>query len=154
MRRKPVAVNGTVAANIREDWRADYKDYGTVEGRLESIQDHEGTLKLQVRDALLRQTIPCYFPEEMLADAFRMFRKRVEVSGTIHYRRNGKAISIEVASIEKLPEGTELLRAVRLLERHLGRRMDAIGIAEIGGGNSIGPLVVGLQAGIPYLLAP
>ena len=58
-------------------------------------------------------------------------------------------IGAPTASIEKLPEGTELLRAVRLLERHLGRRMDAIGIAEIGGGNSIGPLVVGLQAGIP-----
>ena len=58
-------------------------------------------------------------------------------------------IGAPTAAIEKLPEGTELLRAVRLLERHLGRRMDAIGIAEIGGGNSIGPLVVGLQAGIP-----
>jgi len=58
-------------------------------------------------------------------------------------------IGAPTAAIEKLPQGTELLRAVRLLESHLGRPMDAIGIAEIGGGNSLGPLIVGLQAGIP-----
>lgn len=60
-------------------------------------------------------------------------------------------IGAPTVAIEKLAEGTELLRAIRLLEQHLGRRMDAIGIAEIGGGNSLGPLVVGLQAGIPTL---
>lgn len=58
-------------------------------------------------------------------------------------------IGAPTVAVEKLPQGTELLRAIRLLEKHLGQRMDAIGIAEIGGGNSLGPLIVGLQAGIP-----
>lgn len=53
------------------------------------------------------------------------------------------------ASIEKIQEGTELLQAVQLLEQHLGRTIDAIGIAEIGGGNSMGPLIAGLQHGVP-----
>jgi DUF917 family protein len=60
-------------------------------------------------------------------------------------------IGAPTVSIEKLPEGTELVRAIRLLEQHLGQRMDAIGIAEIGGGNALGPLIAGLQAGIPTL---
>ncbi len=55
------------------------------------------------------------------------------------------------ASIEKIQEGTELLQAVRLLEQHIGKQIDAIGIAEIGGGNSMGPIITGLQAGVPTL---
>lgn len=106
--RKPTVIDGDIATHIREDWRTDYKDFGTFEGRLESIQENNGALRLQIRDALMRQVIPCYFQEEMLASAFEMFRKRVEVSGIIHYRKNGKAISIEVSGIVKLPEDNEL----------------------------------------------
>ena len=60
-------------------------------------------------------------------------------------------IGAPTAAIEKLPEGTELVKAVRLMEEHLKVRFDAIAIAEIGGGNSMGPLVCGLQAGIPTI---
>ena len=58
-------------------------------------------------------------------------------------------IGAPTASIEKLQEGTELLRAIRLMEAHLDKTVDAIGIAEIGGGNSMGPLIAGLQAAVP-----
>ncbi|MEZ4657485.1 MAG: DUF917 domain-containing protein [Caldilineaceae bacterium] len=60
-------------------------------------------------------------------------------------------IGAPTVSVEKLPQGNELLRSIRLLEAHLRRPLDAIGIAEIGGGNSLGPLIAGLQAGIPTL---
>ncbi len=60
-------------------------------------------------------------------------------------------IGAPTAAIEKLPQGDELLRSIRLLEAHIGRTFDAIGIAEIGGGNSLGPLIAGLQAGVPTL---
>ena len=59
------------------------------------------------------------------------------------------SIGAPTVSIEKLPEGTEMLRALRLLEEHTGRRFDAVAIAEIGGANSMQPLIAGLQAGIP-----
>ena len=59
------------------------------------------------------------------------------------------SIGAPTVSIEKLPEGTEMCRALRLLEAHLGRRFDAVAIAEIGGANSMQPLIGGLQAGIP-----
>lgn len=60
-------------------------------------------------------------------------------------------IGAPTVSIEKLNEGTEMLRAIRLLEKHLGMTFDAIAIAEIGGANSMQPLVAGLQAGIPTI---
>ena len=59
------------------------------------------------------------------------------------------SIGAPTVSIEKLPEGTEMCRALRLLEAHIGRRFDAVAIAEIGGANSMQPLIGGLQAGIP-----
>ncbi len=58
-------------------------------------------------------------------------------------------IGAPTVSIEKLPEGTEMLRALRMLEAHIGRKFDAIAIAEIGGANSMQPLICGLLAGIP-----
>ena len=59
------------------------------------------------------------------------------------------SIGAPTVSIEKLPEGTEMCRALRLLEAHIGRRFDAVAIAEIGGANAMQPLIGGLQAGIP-----
>ncbi len=59
------------------------------------------------------------------------------------------SIGAPTVSIEKLPEGTEMMRAIRELEAHIGRRFDAVAIAEIGGANSMQPLIGGLQAGIP-----
>jgi hypothetical protein len=108
VRRKPVDVDVGIARTIKEDWRIAYNDYGTVEGRLESIQDRDGSLQLQVRDVMLRQKVLCYFPEEMLPDAFDKFRKRVEVSGVIHYRKNGTPVSIAVEQIDLLPEDEAL----------------------------------------------
>ena len=60
-------------------------------------------------------------------------------------------IGAPTVSIEKLPEGTEMLRALRLLEEHIDRQFDAIAIAEIGGANSMQPLIVGLLAGTPVI---
>lgn len=60
-------------------------------------------------------------------------------------------IGAPTASIEKIEQGDELLRALRLLERHMGRPVDAIGIAEIGGANSIAPLVLAIQSGLPVV---
>lgn len=60
---------------------------------------------------VLRQKVRCYFPEELLPDVFEKFRKRVEVSGVIHYRKNGTPISIEAERIDALPDDSELPNA-------------------------------------------
>ena len=54
-------------------------------------------------------------------------------------------------SIEKIPEGTEMLRSIRQLEDYLNRKIDAVGIFEIGGANAMQPLIAGLLAGIPTI---
>ncbi len=54
-------------------------------------------------------------------------------------------------SNEKLQAGNEIATAVRALEAHLRRKIYAIVIGEIGGGNALGPMVAALQLGLPVV---
>ena len=56
-----------------------------------------------------------------------------------------------VVAYEKVAGGNEETDAVRALERYLGRRFTAIAPFEMGGGNSMVPLVVGARLGIPVV---
>ncbi len=58
-------------------------------------------------------------------------------------------IGAPVIGIEKIEQGEECLRALRALEAHYGRKADALIASEIGGSNSMEPLLTGAQAGIP-----
>jgi len=54
-------------------------------------------------------------------------------------------------AVEKIAGGSETTDAVRALEDHVGQRIDAILPAEIGGGNSIEPMIVAANLGIPMV---
>ena len=54
-------------------------------------------------------------------------------------------------SNEKLPAGNEIQTGIRALEDHLKQQVSAIVIGEIGGGNALGPLIAGLQCGLPVI---
>jgi DUF917 family protein len=58
-------------------------------------------------------------------------------------------IGAPTVSVEKLRRGDEEYRALRALEAHLGVRFDAVVPMEVGGGNSIRPIIAAAQAGIP-----
>ncbi len=60
-------------------------------------------------------------------------------------------IGAPVVGIEKLEEGNEGVRALRALEGHCNRKIDALIAAEIGGGNSMEPLINGAITGIPVV---
>jgi DUF917 family protein len=53
--------------------------------------------------------------------------------------------------VEKIPAGTEPTLALRTLEGHLGRRADATMPIECGGINSMIPLVVAAETGLPVV---
>ncbi|OYX44786.1 MAG: hypothetical protein B7Z02_04365 [Rhodobacterales bacterium 32-67-9] len=108
VQKRPIAISPGIAKTVREDWEADYNDYGSLEGRLEAIRDASGSVKIAVKDFLFPRSIVCSVPERLLETALGSFRKRVEIEGTIHYRRDGTPVSIEAHSIEILPEDDEL----------------------------------------------
>ncbi|QIM16293.1 DUF917 domain-containing protein [Leucobacter insecticola] len=53
--------------------------------------------------------------------------------------------------IEKIPAGTEPLAALRTLEAHLGRTAEATMPIECGGINSMIPLIVAAESGLPVI---
>jgi len=106
--RRAVSIKGAIAKTIREDWESDYYDYGTIEGRLEAILDARGALKIRVKDFLYSRPISCVVPEKLIDKVLSSFRRRVEIDGRIHYRKNGTPISIEADNIGLLPEDDEL----------------------------------------------
>src|SRR5579872_896677 len=57
-------------------------------------------------------------------------------------------IGAPIVSIEKLEHGAEGVWAVQALEAHLGRKIDALAAAEIGGANSMMPIITAAQLGI------
>lgn len=56
-----------------------------------------------------------------------------------------------VVSYEKIAQGGEETTAARALEQHLGRTFDAIAPFEMGGGNSMVPMIVAANMGIPLV---
>lgn len=60
-------------------------------------------------------------------------------------------IGAPVVGVEKFEEGEECLRALRAVEQEVGRKVDALISAEIGGANSMEPMLTAAQAGLPVV---
>jgi uncharacterized protein len=56
-----------------------------------------------------------------------------------------------VVSVERIKRGDEPLVAMRALERHIGKRFNYVIPGEIGGSNSMAPMVTGAQAGVAVI---
>ena len=72
-------------------------------------------MQIKVKDVLYKTAITCYLDDDLLGEALASFRKRVELSGLIHYRKNGAPISITVSAIDTLPNDDELPTAKDVL---------------------------------------
>ncbi|WP_412051179.1 hypothetical protein ACK6D9_07350 [Hoeflea sp. Naph1] len=108
VRKNPIGIGAGIAKFVREDWESDYHDFGTIEGRLEAIMDSAGSLKIRIKDFLYPKAINCVVPERLVQSVLSSFRRRVEIEGRIHYRKDGTPISIEAVAIDVLPEDNEL----------------------------------------------
>ncbi len=60
-------------------------------------------------------------------------------------------IGAPVVSVEKIEQGSECLRAMRAVEETAGVSMAALICAEIGGANSMEPIITAAQSGLPVL---
>lgn len=60
-------------------------------------------------------------------------------------------IGAPVVGIEKFEQGEECLRAMRAVEEVIGRKFAAMISAEVGGSNSMEPVITAAQAGLPVL---
>lgn len=61
------------------------------------------------------------------------------------------AVGAPSVSLELLPSMDEPLKALRAFEKHVQRNVDAVVSFEIGGGNSLIPIIAAAQRGIPVV---
>ncbi len=82
------------------------------------------------------KTIQVVSPDELPDDAF------VTTAG---------GMGSPTVGIERIGRGDECVQAMRALERHLGRRFTHVAPGEIGGANSMRPMIVAAHMGIPVI---
>jgi hypothetical protein len=102
-RKEPLKITHKSTAHIAELLASEHEDYGSIEGKLRTVSD-KGGLHFIVEEPLRKQTVRCYIPDQLIETAMANFRNRVEVYGRIKYRKDGKAVSIDVDDIVQFPQ--------------------------------------------------
>ena len=87
------------------DWK--YEDLGTIEGTLEVVSAHNG-YEIRIYEPVWLQPVRCSFAEDLLEDALKCFKKRVEVHGLIRYTKDGMPVSAKVVKIAPMPDPSQL----------------------------------------------
>ena len=82
--------------------------------------------------------------------------RRIEVIPLDELSDNARVVSLggigaPVVGVEKIEQGEECLRTMRALEQETCQNVDALISSEIGGANSMEPMLTAAQAGIPVV---
>jgi hypothetical protein len=103
----PAPITHKAAAHVALLLAEFYEDFGSLDGKVHVISD-EGDLHVFISEQISGRRVRCFFEEEMLPRFLAAFRKRVEVKGTIKYRRDHKPISIFATGLTEYPSNKDL----------------------------------------------
>jgi len=103
VRREPLPITHRTVARVAEINRLGYKDYGSVEGRLQVLSER-GSLHIMVYEPVWDKPIRCYIDEDLLNRSRESFGKRVEIYGEVKYRPDGSPMSIKAEEIVAFPD--------------------------------------------------
>lgn len=102
---QPVTRNTVVKASEILD--PAYTEDGAVDGVLEKLSAHGG-FNFVVYDPIDDRAIQCEVNESLMDKAWQSWRKRVEVTGKVRYRRDGMAVSVKAVDIFPFPEKSDI----------------------------------------------
>jgi hypothetical protein len=102
IRKEPITVTHKTVAHTAELLTAAHEDYGSVEGRLRAVTD-KGGIHFVVKEPITNLEVRCFIPEHLTEVALNNFRNRVEVYGTIKYRKDGRPVSMIVDDLIPFP---------------------------------------------------
>lgn len=104
---KSIAVKKEIAIEAAKLLDPVFEDFGSVEGRLDVVSAH-GKLECTIYDPLDDRAIKCDIAEFLVPVAIEAFRRRVEVFGRVHYRKDGMAVRVIADRISRFPEKHEI----------------------------------------------
>lgn len=102
-----VQVDRAIAVYAGDMLNAAYEEDGTVEGVLEKLDAH-GKMQFVIYDVIDDRSIKCEVDEKQLSEAWSSFRKRVEVVGSVRYRKDGMPVSIKASRIIPFPDSSQI----------------------------------------------
>lgn len=102
-----VLVERRVAQTADNLLSAAYEEEGAVDGILEKLDGH-GKLQFVIYDLMDERAVKCEINEKLLQQALLSFQKRVEVIGTVRYRKDGMPVAIKASRIVNFPEISEI----------------------------------------------
>ncbi len=79
-----------------------YEDRGTVGGVLEVVSAHNG-YEIRLCEPIFNKIVKCKVSEDLLGEALKAFKQRVEVEGMIRYDKEGRPLSVKVENISVFP---------------------------------------------------
>lgn len=100
-------LSAITVASVNSVLEALYTDYGTIEGKLETVSKRHG-YQFTLFDDLTDHAVRCHFDPSMLKRVLDVFEYRVSVWGAIKYRRDGTPVSIQVEDFRTLRKSDEL----------------------------------------------
>lgn len=85
-----------------------YEEQGAVDGILERVDAH-GKMQFVIYDVIdNKRVVKCEVTEFQLQQALGNFKKRVEVIGTVRFRKDGMPVSIKASRIVNFPDKDEI----------------------------------------------
>lgn len=97
-------ISSRTFANVSGILEANWNESGSIEGRIALISDR-GRFEVQVDDLLTGHAVKCLVSGDMEQKLIAAFKRRVVVSGNVHFRKDGVPIRIEVHSVRVLGGG-------------------------------------------------
>jgi uncharacterized protein len=88
---------------------------------------------------------------QVLQDGLRVELVDVDSLGDDDFAVPSAIMGAPTVIVEKIPNGGEMVAALRALERYAGKSAKALLCAEIGGLNALLPLVLAAQSGLPVV---
>lgn len=93
---------------------AAYQADGAVDGILERVDGHE-KLQIVIYDLIDERAVKCEILDiKLLNQALLNFKRRVEVIGSVKYRKDGMPVSIKVSRMVNYPEKSEIPSIVQM----------------------------------------
>ena len=114
--KQPLPVIRKIASNAQALLAPAYEEEGTVDGMLQKLDAH-GKRQFIIYDVIDERAVKCEVNDALLIQAINLFQQRVEVIGTVNYRKDGMPVSIVAKKIVPFPKSSEVpsLEEIRAL---------------------------------------